>query len=188
MESTNIEIWKDIEGFDGYQVSNLGNVKSIDRTIVQSNGFVIRVKGQIIIQSTRKDGYLQARLGRRNNRKSFLVHRLVAQAFIPNPDNLPEVNHKNEDKTNNRVENLEWCTKIYNCNYGTRNERNSKSHINHSFFSKQILCVETGVIYPSINEINRKLGYNQGCICECCSGKRKTAYGYHWQYAIDQNV
>ena len=120
-----IEIWKDIEGYEGiYQVSNLGNVKVLDRYVNSSikNNKIVKRQGKILKQYIKK-GYLQVTLTLNNKRKYYNVHRLVANAFIPNPDKLPQVNHKNENKYDNRVENLEWCTAKYNCNYGTRNSK-----------------------------------------------------------------
>ena len=123
------EIWKDIiiqkngiiYDYSGlYQVSNLGRVRSLDR--VDSNGH--KVKGKIMQYKPRKNGYVYATLCKDGKKQQqFLVHRLVATMFIPNPDNLPQVNHKNELKHDNVWTNLEWCTESYNANYGTRNER-----------------------------------------------------------------
>lgn len=168
-----MEEWKDIKGYEGlYQVSNIGRVR--------------RVKsGRVLIGFRCGGGYLYVILYKNETRKNYSVHRLVAQAFIPNPNNLPQVNHKDEDKTNNRIENLEWCTNQYNCNYGTHNKRIGKAHINHLALSKAVLCVETGVVFPSASEVERfinRIGA-QGNISACCLGKRKSAYGYHWEYA-----
>lgn len=113
------EIWKDIEGYEGmYEISSLGRVKSLI-----SNGLIMK-------QSKDKDGYCIVCL----KRKSFRVHRLVARAFIQNPNNLEQVNHKDENKSNNAIDNLEWCDTIYNINYGTRNEqvRNSLQGQSHT--------------------------------------------------------
>lgn len=111
------EIWKDIIGYEGlYQVSSLGRVRSLDR-YDSRNCFW---EGRILKLYTRKGGYLFVQLHLNGKGKNYLVHRLVAIAFIPNPDNLPEVNHLDEDKTNNRVENLEFCDRKYNINFGTR--------------------------------------------------------------------
>ena len=115
------EIWKDIKNYEGtYQISNFGNVRNI-RT------------NRIMIQSTRSSGYKQITLY--NPNKTFRVHRLVAEAFIPNPNNLPQINHKDENKSNNRVDNLEWCTTKYNINYGNRNTKASKSLLGHKMFT-----------------------------------------------------
>ena len=114
---------------------------------------------------------------------TFKVHRLVGQAFIPNPQNLPQINHKDENKKNNKADNLEWCDNSYNQNYGTRNDRASNSNRNKESESVPVICVETNIIYPSIREARRQTGiYN---IESCCLRKRNTAGGYHWQYATN---
>ena len=116
------EIWVPIKGFEKlYEVSNLGNVRSVDRVIVSSSGLKRRCKGVILKQSVNKDGYNIVGLSNSGSGITIQTHLLVARHFIPNPNNLPEVNHKDENKTNNRVDNLEWCTHLYNSNYGCRN-------------------------------------------------------------------
>lgn len=113
------EIWKDIKGYEGkYQVSNYGSVKTLNYRRTGT--------ARLLIPKNDK-GYLAVGLYKNGKRKMFLIHRLVAEAFIPNPENLPQVNHIDEDKTNNYVENLEWCTQSYNNNYGTRLKRVSES-------------------------------------------------------------
>ena len=123
------EIWKDIEGYEGlYQVSNLGRVRSLGRTIQRRTRWGTTadysVEGKIlkILSSSYNACYVHLfdMNGKSTNHK---VHRLVAQAFIPNPNNLSDVNHKDENRKNNNVENLEWMSHVDNCNYGTRNER-----------------------------------------------------------------
>lgn len=112
------EIWKDIQGYEGfYQISNLGRVRSLER-IAPSGKFVKQI---IRKQLKDKDGYCIVGLNKNKSQKTHKVHRLVANAFIENTDNLPEVNHKDEDKTNNEVSNLEWCNAKYNLTYGSRN-------------------------------------------------------------------
>lgn len=124
------EIWKDIAGYEGlYQVSNLGRVKSLDRTVQYFRNGKLETKifkSKIMKQNYTSAGYLMIYLRKDGKDKYNAVHRLVAQAFIPNPNNLPCVNHKDEVKDNNSVNNLEWCTHIYNCNYGTAIERMRK--------------------------------------------------------------
>ena len=167
------EIWKDIAGYEQlYQVSNIGRVKSLERKVKWKNGYRI-VSEKIIKQIKDKDGYLKVNLNKGGIKKNIRVHRLVCYAFIPNQENFTEVNHKDECKTNNNVENLEWCTREYNNSYGTRKQR----------FCKKVICIETGKIYTSTREIKRQFGFNNSSISQCCNGKRyKTVGGFHWKY------
>lgn len=168
-----MEQWKDVEGYEGfYQVSDLGRVKRLklgNETILSNN-------------SKSQDGYILVDLCKDGNKKTFRVSRLVAIAFIPNPENKPQVNHKDENKENNCVWNLEWCDGKYNCNYGTRNERMLKNR-NGKTALKKVMCVETRVIYDSSCDAQRKTGINQAHIIDCCKGNRKTTGGYRWKYA-----
>lgn len=169
----NSEVWKDIKGYEGlYQVSNLGNVRSLNFNHIGE----IRVLKPIL----NRYGYLFVNLCHEGKVKTLKIHRIVASAFLENPGNLPQVNHKDEDKKNNRVENLEWCDARYNSNYGTRNERVAKS------LSKRVLqFTKEGEFvkeWPSIHEAGRN-GFNQGHVWSCCIGKRKSANGYNWRYA-----
>lgn len=166
------EIWKDIEGYEKlYQVSNLGRVKSLK---FGKERILKAIKG--------KDGYLRISFCKERKIKTFLVHRLVAFAFIPNPDNLPQVNHLDENKQNNISSNLEFCDAKYNINYGTHNKRQSESNTNHPSKSKKVLCVETGEIYPSTMQVERELGFPNVSISAVCTGKIKTYKGFHWRY------
>ena len=166
-----IEIFKDIEGYENlYQISNLGSVKAL------GNGGSNASKDKILKSAKNNKGYLIVNLCKEGKRKNNQIHRLVAQAFIPNPNNLLQVNHKDENKQNNNISNLEWCTPKYNSNYGTRNQRVAEKT------SKQVLCVETGVVYPSASEVQRQLGFYQQNISNACTGKYKQAYGYTWRY------
>ena len=170
------EIWKDIKGYEWkYQVSNYGRVKSLNYRRTGNERLL-----KPILQPT---GYLFVMLCK--PLKNFFIHRLVAEAFIPNPDNLPQVNHKDEDKTNNHVDNLEWCTQLYNLNYGSRNKRISESQLNHPNKSKKVyqytLYGELVKEWESINECVRN-GFNLGAVFSCCKGERKTHKGYRWTY------
>lgn len=165
-----MEIWKDIEGYEGYQISNMGNVKSLGNDKAK--------KEKILKPAKHRCGYLKVNLCKQGKTKTHLIHRLVALHFIQNPNNLPFINHRDEDKTNNAVQNLEWVTPKQNINYGTRNQRVAEK------LSKQVLCVETNKIYPSVNEVERQLGFSNGNIVNVCKGKFKTAYGFHWKYVI----
>lgn len=131
-----IEEWRPIEGYEGlYEVSSYGRVRSVDRFIVDSLGHRKFYKGKVLIPVKSNLGYLLVSLCCNGKHKGITVHRLVAQAFLPNPDNLPEINHKDEDKTNNSVENLEWCDRSYNINYGSRNIRVKETAIKKGYWS-----------------------------------------------------
>lgn len=172
------EIFKDIKGYEGlYQVSNLGRVKSLN---YRHTG-----KERILKLEKLNTGYLQVGLSKEGKLKKCKVHRLVASAFIENPNNFKQVNHKNEDKTDNCLRNLEWCDVNYNNNYGTRTRRASESmkgiHINRKDLSRPIKCIENGVVYHSTKEAERQTGVYHSDISKCCNGDRKTAGGFHWQ-------
>lgn len=116
-----------------------------------------------------------------NVQHMMLIHRLVAIAFIPNPDNLPQVNHKDEDPTNNCVDNLEWCDQVYNMNYGTAIQRQIENKPN----KRKVICKETGKIYDSIANASRDLNVSGSCITDCCKGRLKSIHGYHFEYYYD---
>ena len=171
----NEEKWKDVKDYEGhYQVSDKGRVKSLKF-------------GKERILKPRRDGggYLQVDLCKNGNKKWCLVHRLVAQAFIPNSNNLPQINHKNEDKTNNSVQNLEWCSSKYNNNYGTHiqriNEKNTNGKLSkpvHQYTLDGKFIKE----WKSTMDVKRNLGYVNQDISACCLGKQKSAYGFVWRY------
>lgn len=180
------EIFVDIKGYEGlYQISNLGRVKSLERQVIGKYNSIRTLKEFIMKPNIIKKGYLRIHLCKNGKMKHFLIHQLVASHFIPNPNNFKCVNHKDECKTNNCVENLEWCDIEYNNNYGTRNERLSVSFTNNPNKSKQIIQLdkEYNIIneYPSINEAERN-GFSHSKIIDCCRGKRKTHKGFIWKY------
>ena len=165
-----IEVWKDVFGYEGlYQVSNIGRVKSLKY-------------GKERILKPLKDGggYIFVHLCKNGERKMYKIHRLVAFTFLTNPQNLSDVNHKDEDKTNNSVQNLEFCDKKYNCNFGTRNQRIAEKH------SKPVLqFTKSGEFvreWKSGMDVQKNLGYTQTNISACCLGKYKSAYGFVWKY------
>ena len=186
-----VEVWKDVPGYEGYYaVSNLGRVKSLERTIQNDGNLgqnkLSKYSERIMKPGKRKKGYLGINLTRNCKTRAFLVHRLVAEAFIPNPQNLPFINHKDENKQNNRVENLEWCTNKYNVNYGSWKEKQSIAHINQKYSSKPVVQLDKNNVvvatYPSIAEAERQTAVKHiSCVVR---GVRKSAGGYFWRFLI----
>lgn len=183
------EEWKTIKDYPNYQVSNLGNVKSLD---YKGTG-----KEKIKKSEDNGNGYLRVVLYKNGKGKHYYVHRLVAQAFITNPDNLPQVNHKDENPSNNCVSNLEYCDQKYNNSFGTRIERIVKANINHPNKSKIVVQYDLDGNYinefPSAREVERQLGFSNQSILYSCNGgyfdkKRNKwanvsqAYGFIWKY------
>lgn len=165
-----MELWKDIPGYDGlYQVSNLGRVRSLN--------YKMTGRVQVLKLTNRGRGYLCVALCKDGNKKMFSVHRLVAEAFIPNPDNLPQVNHINEDKTDNRASNLEWCSAMENSNHGTRTERSAEKRSKPVMqFTRDGKFVRE---WPSTQECQRN-GFKQSAVWRCCIGKKTRYKWYIW--------
>lgn len=163
------ELWKDIPGYEGlYQVSNIGNVKSVDRHRPDKNGRYVFHQGKKLTPQL-NDGYMYVILSKDGKQYSCKVHRLVAMAFIPNPENLPYINHKDENKSNNCVDNLEWCSKSYNDRYGTTPERTRlmnrlKNGKSIAMFDKHGAFIR---IYECVNDA-KKDGFQNGPIISCC--------------------
>lgn len=176
------EEWKEVPGYEGlYQVSNFGNVKACAK--IDGKGIVR--KERLLKPFTTPGGYYRIFLMKNEKRKGFLVHRLVAMAFIPNPDNLPFINHKDECGLNNCVDNLEWCDRLYNVRYGTAIERKKRSMINgkHSKRVGQFDMNEILIrVWVCAAEYERETGNPRTSIYNCANGKQKTAYGYKWSY------
>lgn len=154
---------KDIKGYEGlYAITSCGKVWSY--------------KNKIFLKPQKKAGdYLQVGLWKKGKRKDFLVHRLVAEAYIPNPDNLPEVLHNDEIAWHNWLNNLSWGTHKENCGAPKRRAR----------LGKKVLCLETGIIYESAAEASKQTGISRCGIGACCRGQQKTAGGFHWEFVVD---
>ena len=173
IESYLFEEWRSVVGFNGYFVSNFGRVKNKNNKILSAN--VV-------------NGYLRVRFTINKKIYRLLVHRLVAQAFIPNPLNLPCVNHKDENKLNNCSNNLEWCNHTYNNNYGTRNERISNTRKNNEKQSQKINMFSLeGVFikdFPSSREAGRYLNKSSAYISKVANHQPGcySAYGYKWEW------
>lgn len=171
------EIWRDIAGFEGiYQVSNLGRIKSFQEWKRAS------CPKEFILKSTlANNGYCQVTLYKDTKRKKYLVHRLVAEAFIPNPDGLPHINHKDENPENNNADNLEWCTPLYNNRYGTARYRAMMTkgrRVDQCLINGQWIAT---YINPTIaSEIT---GIKQKAIVTCASGHIQSGEGFIWKWA-----
>ena len=162
-----MEIWKTVvydgEVYEDYEVSSHGQVRKLNYGLLKP--------------SKKDNGYMIVNLFKNKKKKTYYVHRLVATMFIENDDETKtQVNHINELKHDNRVENLEWCSQTYNLRYGTHDERVSKT------LSVKVRCVETGVIYDSVKQASQETKIDGASICRCCKGKQKTCGGYTWQY------
>ena len=131
-----------------------------------------------------KDGHKQITLKFKGKNYSRRIHRLVAEAFIPNPNCLPQVNHIDEDKSNNRCDNLEWCDSKYNCNYGSRNKKGSENRLNIDHTPKRVICLETKEIYDSMAQASKEIYNtdNANGISRCINKPNKAYKGYHWMY------
>jgi hypothetical protein len=191
------EVWKDVVGYEGlYQVSNLGNVKSVARAVKRIGQSDLPVKERILKQQDDKAGYKTAMLSKGGKLKLLKVHRLVAIAFIENPEGYPIINHKDENKQNNKADNLEWCTHKYNTNYGNAQKR-KKLDVAASLknleaarkkqYKKVAMCDEAGNELKVFDSIAAAALYvnntnHTSSIIKCCKGERKKAYGYTWKY------
>ena len=177
-----IEIYKPIQGFPNYQVSNLGNIKSINYR---------HTNKEKVLNPTLCNSYYNVQLYNENGLKKCNIHRLVAEAFIPNPNNYPVVNHKDENKANNMVwvnedgsidydkSNLEWCSQKYNCNYGKRNEKiGNRVRKKITQYSKKGEKIKE---WRSLTDASKTLNISLSDISLCCSGKLKSAGGYKWE-------
>lgn len=176
------EVWKDIEGYEGlYQISNFGRVKSLPKPHKNAHGYYL-TKEKILsprVCGTQRE-YLSVALQRDGERKQIKIHRLVAQAFIPNPNNLPEVNHIDENKGNNKADNLEWCTRSYNVNYGSRIEKQRKTLIKPvaaydaiGNFVQSFDSLAEAALFANVDGSN---------ISRACKKEGRLSGGYMWKY------
>ena len=189
-----MEIWKDVVGYEGhYEVSSYGRVRSVDRyvnTAILHSDAVFR-KGRLLKQNKKRNGYLTVDLSKDNKVRTISVHRIVAVAFIPKIDGKNVVNHINLNKLDNRVENLEWVT-------NKENSLHAASHgVMYGGLRKQIRCCETGMLFVSsykaaewLNETkykhSKQIDNMSRNIRGCCTGVKKSAYGYHWKDVIQE--
>lgn len=176
------ELWRDIPGYEGlYQVSNAGRVKSLARLSAPFNGNVYTVRERVLKPWMQNAGYLVVGLNSKARRKEHLVHRLVASAFISNPERLPIVNHINGVKTDNRVDNLEWCSEEFNAWHNAYTLKHESTKV-----KRRVVCLDDSVIYASATEAARSVGGCNQNIIKCCQGLRTRAYGRRWAYAEEE--
>lgn len=174
------EIWRAVNDYEGlYEVSNLGRVKSLAKIHGRGRGSMREEK--ILKSGNDSRGYSKISLCKNGEEKCFRIHRLVAEAFIENPENKPEVNHKFGIKTDNRASQLEWTTNLENMRHafktGLKNNDHSKKKV------AQIKNGEIVKVWESQTEVEKKLGVSQNHISSCCHGKQKTAGGFKWKFA-----
>jgi len=176
-----IEVWKNIKEYEGlYQVSNIGRVKSLERTVIDKRGHKHYTNERILKPQIGPNGYLQVGLHKDCKGKSLYIHRLVCEAFHENPKNKPEVNHINEDKSDNRACNLEWVTSKENNNHGTHNARVAKTK--GKPVGQYTRDGELVKVWQSNHEVERQLGFDQSTLSKVARGELKAAYGYVWKY------
>ena len=186
-----VEEWRDVVSFEGaYQVSNLGRVRSLDREIPYVNNgtpTVLHYKGKVLKPKPDQDGYLRVSLKFGKKVKLAGIHRLVAQAFLPNPDNLPCVNHKDYHRDNNCVDNLEWCTVDYNNHYSeNENRRPHDMYVRAGkatakYTAHPVKCIQTGRVFSSMIEAERQLGLVSGAVCYSIQLNKPTKEGYTFE-------
>ena len=171
--------------FMKYEIREVVGYENLYMVDTEGNVFSVRNDGLKVLKPEKNnDGYLRVKLYKYNVCKRFYVHRLVLSTFCPNEnsDNLT-VNHKDEDKTHNWINNLEWCDTQYNLNYGNYPFNMAEKSKGNCRAGKKVECVETGIIYKSMLEANRQTGINNASISHVLNGRAKTAGGYHWRFA-----
>lgn len=164
----NNETWKPITGYEGlYEVSDYGRIRSLKRNT--TNGVILKLC---------KDahGYLKCSLTKDGLQRTVRVHRIVGLTFVENPHDLPILNHKDEDKTNNTVSNLEWCDSKYNLNYGSCNEKMALAK------GRPFICLETDKVYLNQGDCAKEIGISRGSISQILCGRRESCKGFHFKH------
>ena len=181
-----VEIWKSLPEYAGIEVSTLGRVRTLDKVVSGKGNVTYLKKGRILKQYlNHNSGYLQVGVSIYGKRVTKLVHRLIAQAFIPNPEELPQINHKDSDRTNNNVSNLEWCTPKYNSQYREKYGVSRMEVAGKPIFAISLVTLEI-LHFSSQWEASQKLGVDRSSINMVIRGKRKQAGGF-WFKADDGN-
>ena len=161
------EIWKDIQGYEGlYQISNLGRIKSLERMIITSNNITKKISEKILKPCLRKNGYYSIVLQKNNKSKYYTIHRLVAKEFIPNPNNLPQVNHKDGNKLNNNINNLEWCTNSDNTQHGYDNKLYKYKSRCHAINVLCGCCLDMMRCKSRVNKVRHQIISLASCVNE----------------------
>ena len=178
-----MEIWKPIKNYENlYEISNLGRIRKIGG----KNQFGNYKVDKMITPYKNEKGYLRVGLSKNNQRKVIKLHRLVAEAYIPNPDNLPEINHKDGNKLHNCVDNLEWCTHKQNIKHSWENNLSKAKYSKENFSSKKVKQYDKDLNFIKewncMSDVERELGISTSHISQVCNGKRKTAGGYKWSF------
>jgi hypothetical protein len=189
-----VERWKPVTGFGIYEISDHGNIRSIDRL---SRNWVgeFPVKGTMLRQQHNNRGYRYVRLWKDGSQVKKYVHRLVAEEFIPNPNNLPQINHLDNNPDNNHVSNLEWCTHEQNMKWSEAQGRavwseKAKQNARKGWERMWVPVVGENVItgevlrFANLND-TKKSGFQPSCVCNCCKGLRKVHKGYRWSYEVN---
>lgn len=177
-----MENWKPVKGYEiFYEVSDKGRIRSLDRVTVFKDGRTRKFFGKILeIKTTNRSGYLTIGLHDNGSQKTVLVHRLVAEAFVDNPQSYNEVNHIDQDKLNNSAENLEWCTHKENVNHGDEIERGAIKQRRN--FKQLDLNGNLIKIWSGFKEMQRETGFQRKSVYDCCVGKRDSYKGFRWEY------
>lgn len=167
-----------IDNASAYEQEEAISIPNFPEYKITKNGVVINKNGKVMKTEISNNGYVRVTLFKNQKHKKLSIHRLVAEAFIPNPFNLPQVNHKDKNKRNNNIDNLEWCSCSYNLKYSGVTEKGNEAH------RKQVVCLDTGEIFKSVKDACDKYGLSHGNIVACCNKRRKSTGGMRWSYAM----